>query len=115
MLRGARGRIEDPVSEAAQLVGPCTWESTRAALFERRSVAVLVAPTRAARPDASDVSITVVARSGEDASFEDLAVTLTGPSEYRCARLDARGQAVIRDVTDACYVLDVCRVAELGQ
>lgn len=96
-------------------MGPCAWDSSRAALFEGASIAVMVASTRADRRGASDVSITVVAKAGEAASFETLAITLTGPSEYHCARLDPRGRALIRDVTDARYVLDLCAVAELGR
>jgi hypothetical protein len=102
-------QIEDPVVEAATLVGRRPWDSTRAELFEGEAVSVLVSPRQGARPGTSDVSITMVVR--RDRTLADaVGVTLAGAGGRREGRLDARGRCVIRDVADGRYRLGFCRL-----
>jgi hypothetical protein len=112
-VKATRHRLQDPVLEAAALVGRERWESTRAELFEGPSVTVLVSPRRGPRDDASDVWVTVVVTTDTTETLDDVAVTLEGPSEGRYARLDRRGRCVVTDVLDASYRLGLCRVAEV--
>jgi hypothetical protein len=101
-------QLEDPVVEAATLVGRRPWDSTRAELFEGEVVSILVSPRQGARPGMSDVSITMVVR--RDGPLDAVGVTLAGAEGCREGRLDARGRCVIRDVADGRYRLGFCRL-----
>jgi hypothetical protein len=107
-------RPEDPVLEAAAMVGREAWDSTRAQLFDGRTVSVLVSPRRTAGPGASDVWITVVSGRGGAALRGTVAVTLIGESQSQYGRLDARGRCLIRAVPDGRYQIGLHRVPELG-
>lgn len=108
-LSGAGCRQEDPIREAALLVGVELWDSTRARLFEGEATSVLVSSRRNVT-GTSDVSVMVIATGGLDVR-EPIVITLTGAARYT-GRLDARGTCVIRDVPDDRYRIDIRRKSE---
>lgn len=108
-LSGAGCRQEDPIREAALLVGVELWDSTRARLYEGRATSVLVSSQRNST-GSSDVSVMVIAAGPLD-DGEPILVTLAGAAMYT-GRLDARGGCVIRDVPDGRYRIDIRRESE---
>jgi hypothetical protein len=102
MVRRATGRrLDGSLSEAAALVARGPWDSTRAALLEGDSVAVLIAPQRRDERHASDVAVTV--RPAPVVPADSVTVVPAGPEGCWSARLDALGRCTIRGVPDARY------------
>jgi hypothetical protein len=108
-VNAARCRQEDPILEAALLVGRELWDSTRSRLFEGQAVSVLLSSRRGV-PGMSDVWITVVANALDE--HGPVTVTLAGADGSHAGRLDARGCCVIRGVPDGRYRIDMCRTLE---
>src|SRR5262245_28453559 len=103
--RATSDPADEPFVDAVLPLGQGDWDSTRPLLVEEPGVTVLVTSRQAGQPGASDVFVTVVPTSGANPSLASLAVTLTGSAARRQARLDRRGQCVIRGVPDARYAL----------
>jgi hypothetical protein len=104
-------RLEDPIVEAALLVGRELWDSTRARLFEGEAASVLMSSRRSS-PGTSDVWITVLAGAGALEEGGPVTVTLASPESTHTGRLDARGCCVILGVPDGRYHIDMCRTLE---
>jgi hypothetical protein len=113
-VNGTRARLEDPIVEAAVLVGREPWDSTRARFFESEGVSVLLSSRRRSRTGASDVWITVVAKGRGLTGGGPVTVTLAGSSGSRHGELDATGCCVIRDLPAGTYWIGVCRVHPSG-
>jgi hypothetical protein len=112
-VKGARDRPEDPVQEAASLVGQEPWHSTTAHLFEGHAVIVLLSPMRCRLPGTSDIQVTLLVKR-RCGMLGSVAITMARHRSSYYGKLDAGGQCLIRDVPDGLYQLGLSRVPELG-
>lgn len=97
--------------EAESLAGEELLDSTRARLFEGGAVSTFISPRRTGE-GRSEVSITLLPKSGALDPLDSVVVTLDGEQGRYEARLDVRGRCVVRDVPDARYRLRFWRATD---